>query len=65
LQTFAIEIQTSALSDLREDTVQTQLKKAMGANYDRYVLTGGAPGTSAIFIDSFEPFAPDLTSDFL
>ncbi|KAH7132211.1 hypothetical protein B0J11DRAFT_481358 [Dendryphion nanum] len=35
IRTYAIEIQTDDKKDLIEDTVTMQLRKAMGANYDR------------------------------
>lgn len=34
-KSFAVEIQTSDLSDLREEEVMKLIKKAGGANYDR------------------------------
>ncbi|KAI9184500.1 hypothetical protein H9P43_003553 [Blastocladiella emersonii ATCC 22665] len=35
LAVFAVEVQASALADLKEDVLTLKLKKAMGANYDR------------------------------
>ena len=36
IKSFAVEVSASSLDELKDSDLQLLLKKAMGANYDRY-----------------------------